>query len=63
MLKILFPNNLDVLLKYLVFLHSNLRRKVFLFKPRAIDKAYVQVQYLDMDKNKIQQKGSKQIDQ
>jgi hypothetical protein len=51
---------LDVLLKYLGGLHSHLWRQVMLFKPRIIDEACVQAQYLEnMGKNKGQPSGSK----
>ena len=36
------PKNLDVLLKYLGGIHSDLQKKVMLFKPMTIDEAYVQ---------------------
>ena len=39
--------NLDVLLKYLVVLHHHLHEQVMLFKPKLVDEAYVQAQYLE----------------
>jgi hypothetical protein len=57
------PKNLDVPLKYLGGLYSHLRRQVMLFKPRIVDEASVQAQYLEyMDKKKGQPSGSKQKD-
>jgi hypothetical protein len=35
------PKTLDVLLKYLGGLHSDLRRQVMVFEPRTIDETYV----------------------
>ena len=41
------PKNPDVLLKYLGGLHHHLREQVMLFKPKMVDEACVQAQYLE----------------
>jgi hypothetical protein len=56
------PKNPEVLLKYPGGLHSYLERQVMLFKPRTVDKVYVQAQYLEMDRKKEQPNSSKQKD-
>jgi hypothetical protein len=38
------PKKPDVLFKYMGDLHSHLRKKVMLFKPRIVDDARVQAQ-------------------
>jgi hypothetical protein len=41
------PNNPNVLLKYPRGLHSHFQKQVILFKPRIVDEAHVQAQYLE----------------
>jgi hypothetical protein len=43
----IYPKNPYVLIKYLWGLHSHLRKHVILFKPRIMDEACVQAQYLE----------------
>jgi hypothetical protein len=53
------PKNSNVFLKHIGGQHSHLRRQVMMFKPRKIDEAYVQAQYVEnMGKNKGQSSGS-----
>jgi hypothetical protein len=56
------PKNLDVLLKYLGGLHSHLWKQVMLFKPRTIDEACVQAQYLENIGNKKGQPSGSKIE-
>lgn len=53
------PNNLYVLLNYLGGLHHHLREKLMLFKPKLVNEACVQVQYLE----KKGQRECNQVDQ
>lgn len=41
------PKNTYVLLKYLGGMYHHMREKVMLLKPKMVDKAYVQAQYLE----------------
>jgi hypothetical protein len=43
----IYPNDQDVLLKYLRGLRSHFQKKVMLFKPETVDEACVQEKYLD----------------
>jgi hypothetical protein len=52
------PKNLDVLLKYPGGLHSHLRKQVIFFKPRTVDEACVQEQFLE---NIGHKKGSQTV--
>ena len=58
------PNNPNVLLKYLGGLHCHLCEKVMLFKPKLVDEACVQAQYLqNIGLKRVQSSGSKQKEQ
>jgi len=58
------PKNPDVLLKYLGGLHLHLREKVMLFKPKTMDEACVQAQYLEnICLKRAQSSGLKQKEQ
>jgi hypothetical protein len=55
------PKNPNAILKYMGGLHSHLRKKVMIFKPRKVDEACVQAQYLEnMGHKKRQPSSSKQ---
>jgi hypothetical protein len=58
------PKNPYVLLKYLGGLHNHLWKQVMLFKPRSVDEACVQAQYLEnIGLKKGKSSGSKQKEQ
>jgi hypothetical protein len=41
------PKKLDVLLNFLEGLHNDFQNKVLLLKPKIVDEAYVEAQYLE----------------
>lgn len=55
------PNNPYVVSKYLGNIQNHIWSQVMLFKHMIIDKAFVQVWYIDID-NKGQLSGLKQLD-
>lgn len=55
------PKNQNVLLKYLGGLHHHPRKKVMLLNPKSVDKASIQVQYLEnIGLKRVKISGSKQ---
>jgi len=58
------PKNPNFLLMYLGDFHRHLHEKVMLFKPKIVDEACVQAQYLDnIGLKRAQTSGSKQKEQ
>ena len=55
----IYPNNLDVFLKYLDDIHNHIRRQVIHFKIRDVDEASMEERYLAMYKKRLQPIGSK----
>ena len=48
----IYPKNLEVILKYLGYTPNHLQNQVMLFKPKTIDEANVQENYLENIGNK-----------
>jgi hypothetical protein len=54
--------SLNMLVKYLGALFPQIRRQLMLFRPKTIDEASIQAQYLEGDKRKQQTNPHKQVE-
>lgn len=53
------PGDPNRVIKYLGSLHSHISREVLILKPKTLDEACIQAQYIENDKKKVQPSGSK----
>lgn len=58
-----FPKNLTMVIEYLAGLYSGIRGQGILFNPKTLNKVCVQTYYVDDNKKKALQNGSKLLEQ